>query len=226
MTSAASQSIELTEFRLRLSRPVSRGEAPQLRGFFGRKFEDQVLMHNHKPDGEPIYQYPRVQFKVLDSMAVLIGINEGSELLQRLWLEIDETKLGDEQLPVLEAQIETREEQLCVTTEPIEYRFLTPWLALNQRNFHAYVGSHNQRFRKDELSRILVGNCLGMAKCLGIRFTEHIAADCRGLTSIKTTLKGTGMIGFVGRFSLNLMIPEYLGLGKSVSRGFGTVSSS
>jgi len=44
------------------------------------------------------------------------------------------------------------------------------------------------------------------------------------LTSIKTSLKGKGMIGFVGKFSVNLRIPDYIGLGKSVSRGFGTVS--
>jgi len=218
--------IRISECRLRLARKVRAHEAPQLRGFFGRKFEDEVLMHNHRPDGEPIYQYPRVQFKVLDSSAVLMGINEGSDLLQRLWLDIDQTKLGDEELGVLEAQFETRDEELHVTTEPMEYRFVTPWLALNQKNFRSYVGSRNQGFRKDELSRILVGNCLGLAKSLGIRFQDRIAADCRGLTSIKTKLKGKGMIGFVGKFSVNLKIPEYIGLGKSVSRGFGTIEKS
>jgi hypothetical protein len=182
-------------------------------------------MHNHQPDGTPIYQYPRVQFKVLDSVALLLGVNEGSQLLQRLWPEIDETRRGDEQLAVLDAHFETHCEQLQVTAEPVEYRFATPWLALNQKNFREYTGSRNQRYRKDELSRILVGNCLGMAKSLGIRFPERIEADCSRLTSIKTSLKGQGMIGFVGRFSLNLRIPEHIGLGKSVSRGFGTVAS-
>jgi hypothetical protein len=210
---------------LRLARKIKAHETPQLRGFFGRKFEDKVLMHSHRPDGEPIYQYPRVQFKVLDSTAVLMGINEGSELLQRLWLDIDQTKLGNEQLDVLEAQFETRDEEIGVTVEPFEYRFVTLWLALNQKNYRSYIGSHNQRFRKDELARILVGNCLGLAKSLGIRFHDHVAADCRGLTSIKTALEGHGMIGFVGKFWVNVALPEYIGLGKSVSRGFGTVAT-
>lgn len=215
--------IDVSECRLRLARPIRQYEAPALRGFFGRKFEEEVLMHNHEPDGIPIYQYPRVQFKVLASTALLLGINEGSELLQRLWLEIDETRLGDEQLAVLESQFETRTEHLEVTAEPIKYRFATPWLALNQKNFHEYTGTHNQRTRKDELSRILVGNCLGLAKSLGIRFTDHIAADCSRLTSIKTSLKGQAMIGFVGKFTVNLTLADCIGLGKSVSRGFGTV---
>lgn len=224
-STTTTDTIQISECRLRLARPVRQHEAPALRGFFGRKFEEQVLMHNHGADGELIYQYPRVQFKVLDRAAVLLGINEGSQLLQQLWLGIDRATLGDEQLEVLESHFETRDEPIGVTTQPLEYRFATPWLALNQKNFHEYTRTRNQRHRKDELARILVGNCLGLAKSLGIRFADRIAADCRGLTSIKTSLKGNGMIGFVGKFSVNLQLPEYLGLGKSVSRGFGTVSN-
>ena len=31
------------------------------------------------------------------------------------------------------------------------------------------------------------------------------------------------MLGFFGTFSVNFEIPDYWGIGKSVSRGFGTV---
>ncbi len=31
------------------------------------------------------------------------------------------------------------------------------------------------------------------------------------------------MLGFLGTFSVNFEIPNYWGIGKSVSRGFGTV---
>lgn len=222
----SSFTIQISECRLRLRCALRAGEVPALRSFFGRKFEDDIFMHNHQPDGTPIYQYPRVQFKVIDREALLLGINEGSDTLKKLWLEFDQARLGDNQLEVLESRFETREESINSTAEPVEYRFATPWLALNQKNFREYVGSRNQRFRKDELSRILVGNCLGMAKSLDIRFADRISADCRGLTSIKTTLKGSGMIGFVGKFSLNAELPEYIGLGKSVARGFGTVERS
>jgi hypothetical protein len=74
----------LTTLRLQLARPLRTGEAPALRGFFGRQFEDEVLMHNHGPNDELVYQYPRIQFKVLDRFAYLIGINEGAELLQQV----------------------------------------------------------------------------------------------------------------------------------------------
>jgi len=31
------------------------------------------------------------------------------------------------------------------------------------------------------------------------------------------------MLGFLGKFSVNFEIPDYWGIGKAVSRGFGTV---
>jgi len=40
-------------------------------------------------------------------------------------------------------------------------------------------------------------------------------------TSIK--FKGKDVIGFLGTFQVNFNLPYYIGLGKSVSRGFGTI---
>ncbi|MCA9199775.1 MAG: hypothetical protein KDA87_19680 [Planctomycetales bacterium] len=224
--STIQNSVMTAKLRLQLARPMRTGEAPALRGFFGRQFEDEVLMHNHGPNAQLIYQYPRVQFKVLDRHAYVIGLNEGGELLQQLWLGIDQTRIGSEELSVLQSDLQTETATIEVTDEPIRYRFVTPWLALNQKNFQEYTSSRSQSFRREKLNRTLVGNCLGMCKSLGIRLSDHITADCAGLHSIKATLKGQGMIGFVGTFSINLHLPNHLGLGKSVSRGFGTIERS
>ncbi|MEK6590942.1 MAG: CRISPR-associated endonuclease Cas6 [Nitrospinota bacterium] len=43
------------------------------------------------------------------------------------------------------------------------------------------------------------------------------------LKEVPTSLKGTPMLGFIGTFSVNFEIPDYWGIGKSVSRGFGTI---
>jgi hypothetical protein len=84
--------MHITDLRLQLVRPLRAGESPALRGFLGRKFEDEVLLHNQGPNDERINQYPRVQFKVLDRFAYLIGIDEGSKLLQRPRLDVDPTR--------------------------------------------------------------------------------------------------------------------------------------
>ena len=215
--------LAVARLRLHLERPLRSGEAPALRGFFGNKFEDEVLLHNHGPNDELIYQYPKVQYKVIDRVANVIGIEEGANVLERLWLSIDQTKIGDQELKVLESQFQWVAEAIIISPQPNKYRFATPWLALNQQNFREYTQLRTTEAQCDKLNRTLVGNTLSLCKSIGIFLQERLIADCSKLTTIRTTLKGQPMVGFVGDFSLNLQIPDLLGLGKSVSRGFGTI---
>jgi hypothetical protein len=63
-----------------------------------------------------------------------------------------------------------------------------------------------------------------MSKYLGVHLEkEQIIQTDTQLKQTKAILKGKQMMGFKGIFKANFMIPNYLGLGKSVSRGFGTI---
>src|SRR4051794_29428384 len=95
--------LEVTEYRLNLGRPLSPGEATHLRGFFGSVFAGEERLHHHRPDGSLVYDYPRVQFKVLGRTAHLIGVDDGGEVVERLWREVEVARLGGEELPVLDA---------------------------------------------------------------------------------------------------------------------------
>ncbi len=215
--------IDVTEYHLRLDRAMHTGESPQLRGFFGRAFADEVLLHHHQSDGSLLYKYPRVQFKILQKTALLLGIAEGSELLSRLWLNVDHTTIGKENLPVIESKIIKRIEVLGETIEPVHYCFLTPWMALNQKNERGYVREKIQQKRFALLEKILVGNCLSLSKSLGYPINLQLNADCSRLQEVRCSLKGIPMRGFVGSFQINFLLPDKIGLGKSVSRGFGTL---
>ena len=74
------------------------------------------------------------------------------------------------------------------------------------------------------LQRALCRNILSMAKGLSCWLTpdQRLSVDLKVIEK-KILLRGESMIGFRGLFKTNFMIPDYLGLGKSVSRGFGTV---
>ncbi|HSR50597.1 MAG TPA: CRISPR-associated endonuclease Cas6 [Acidobacteriota bacterium] len=215
--------LPVTEYRLLLERPLQRSEAPQLRGFFGRRFEEAVLLHHHRSDGSLIYRYPRVQFKVLKSTAVLVGLAEGASLLETLWMQVERATLATESLAVLEARVLRRTAELGCNSAAVEYSFITPWLALSQKNHQAYRQAKYRDQRRKLLERILIGNVLSISKSFGYEVRQQLEADCRRLRPIRTSLKGTPMVGFVGRFRLNFNLPELAGCGKSVSRGFGTV---
>ena len=75
-----------------ISPTTSSRRGVHLRGFFGREFANEVLLHHHEVDGSFRYAYPKVQFKVLDQTAYLIGLAEGAELVTRLWSDVDQCK--------------------------------------------------------------------------------------------------------------------------------------
>jgi hypothetical protein len=215
--------LDLIDYSLKLSRGLIPAEATQLRGFFGTAYEDEIHLHNHYPDGSPRYTYPRVQFKVLDKTAFLIGIAEGAELVTRLWGQVEVTRIGCEELPVLEASLVRRRENFGDCAEQLSYRFRTPWLGLNQDNHQRYCQCVSETERRALLGRILLGNCLSVAKSFGHQVTSRLAAEVGKLKRIDTRLKGVPMIGFLGTFRINFYLPDRIGIGKSVSRGFGTV---
>ena len=215
--------VDLVELWLKFPRPLQLGEAIHLRGFFGRAFSDEVMLHHHEAHGRLRYAYPKVQFKVLDRTAHLIGLADGAALVTRLWAEVDQARIGTEVLPVLEAGLSRRAEQLGESEGAILFRFRTPWLGLNQENHAKYQAATGSKDRQALLEHALVGNCLSLAKGFGHWVGARITADCQGLRPVEAGLKGVGMVGFVGTFRVNFHIPEHAGIGKSVSRGFGTV---
>jgi len=62
-----------------------------------------------------------------------------------------------------------------------------------------------------------------MSKSLGYTVPVPIKANINRLEEVQMFLKGIVMLGFLGTFSVNFNLPDYIGLGKSVSRGFGTI---
>jgi Cas6b C-terminal domain len=164
-----------------------------------------------------------VQFKILDQTAHVLGLAEGATLVTRLWSVVDQTRIGSEILPVLEAGLTRRRECLGEAETSLLYRFRTPWLGLNQENHFLYEAQSDPAGRLAVLERAIVGNCLSLAKGFRHWVEGRIAADCRGLKPVPAGLKGVAMVGFVGTFRVNFHIPDHAGIGKSVSRGFGTV---
>lgn len=123
----------------------------------------------------------------------------------------------------MEKEINVKEESIGLQDKNSSYSFITPWLALNEQNYEKYKAIKSWQEKKELLAKILVGNIISMSKGLGYTVPEPIKANIFKLKEISASLKGTPMLGFLGSFTVNFEIPDYFGLGKSVSRGFGTV---
>ena len=199
-----------------------RGDAARLRGFFATTFNEYALLHQHVTD-RLIYKYPLIQYKMLEGGPLVLGINEGADVLKEIYDKFNEIKLGETKYSIMERGITMKSEEFGCTEEIHSYRFATPWLALSQDNYPKYLNGSREE-RKDLLRRILVGNLLSASKGLGYVAKEHIRLEVGQMRDEICLLKGMKVTGIRGEFTATFAIPQFMGLGKSVSRGFGAVT--
>lgn len=195
-------------------------DAHKLRGYFGNFFkEHSPLLHNHFEDGSLRYAYPLVQYKVIENTPYLVGLAEGAKLLIELFLKIKQIDLEGVHYPILSKNITNKIFELNNTNELFEYRFVTLWMALNENNYRKYIKNSQE---EKLLRTILTGNILSFYKGIGYWTKQEILLKTR-LEERKTKFKDQSMLAFSGSFVCNATLPDYIGLGKAVSRGFGTI---
>ena len=69
------------------------------------------------------------------------------------------------------------------------------------------------------------GVCRGVAQYArsGEPWEFFLQASYEAASNLRRPSSFDGVIGFLGTFQVNFDFPDYIGLGKSVSRGFGTI---
>jgi hypothetical protein len=77
---------------LKSDRPVEETSA-KLRGFFATRFTEYALLNQHINVDKLLYRYPRIQYKILEGEAVVLGIEEGAEVLKEIYDKYDELTL-------------------------------------------------------------------------------------------------------------------------------------
>lgn len=195
-------------------------DSEKIRGYLGNKYEELDILHNHK-NNKFIYRYPKVQYKIINDKPIIIGIEEGSNVITNIGLNEDELIIGDKSINTFEKKISINNDKYGISNDYIKYRFLSPWIALNQKNINEYISS--SEIEKEEiLKKILIGNIISMSK--GLNYTVEEQVKCWiNLEKIQINIKNIKHIGFVGEFKVNFNIPDYFGIGKNVSKGFGTI---
>ncbi|MCS6809279.1 MAG: CRISPR-associated endonuclease Cas6 [Bacteroidota bacterium] len=214
--------VRFPELRLRTR------DAHKLRGFFGTLFrEHSTLLHNHHIDehGEEHvrYSYPLVQYKILDGIPTLVGLQEGSTVLTNLFLDMRHITIENITYTINHKNIHRTDVECGIADTLYEYSFATLWFALNQHHFERYQ-TLSKPERLEMLNAILRGNILSFFKGVNIWLMDRVMTSLRITGTVPMSFKNHRMIGFHANFTANVLLPEWIGLGKSVGRGFGTIT--
>ena len=211
-------SVQLPELRL------SSFDIPKLRGSVANQYRNFDLLHNHMEQDKVLYRYPQIQFKTINKIPTMIGILEGCNVLKDLFFELEQININGKDFPISQKSIDTLTDcPLGQTLELYTYRFIQPWMALNQNNHKKYQNLPSP-MRNQFLAKILRGNLMSLSK--GFNYFIPKMNELETYVDLKPAprnFKNNRMLCFTGTFTTNFLIPKYLGIGKQVSRGFGTV---
>ena len=194
--------------------------ASKIRGFIGNEFKEYNLLHNHY-GRKYIFTYPKVQYKVLNDKILIFGLNEGGNILKKIFSDLNYLDL-DKKYHISEKIIHEEIFDIKPTSDEKHYKFVTPWIGLNTNNYQKYKKINNWKDKKILLNNIIVGNILSLSKGLGIIVNKKLYAKSF-LNEEYVTYKSVKMNAFKGEFKIHYDLPDYIGIGKGVSQGFGCV---
>ena len=213
--------------RIIFSSKIRNNEIPLFRGAILSVMKQQgdILFHNHISDNVYNYSYPLIQYKKIRSLASIVAIEEGTEVIgQLLNKDFSSLRIGAEKR---DFQIESViPDRIFVQVWQTEFNYrIRRWLALNSDNYLKYLSLSTLIERITLLETILKGNLLSICKGLGIYISEELIVKITSLSEpylIKN--KGVKIMAFDIEFASNLSLPNFIGVGKNASIGYGIIT--
>lgn len=192
----------------------------ELRSHLAGKLGEYTALHKGTTSGY-IYRYPVVQCKQIKNSLIALGISQGADFLFGHTRGLKEISEGTSACTILERDTAIRPGEFG-TGALQTYEFLTPWLALNQQNAKKFYTLKGKAERDAFMHSILINNLGMLAKSLDYTIPEPIQCEAKIRFRIDRIERENVMV-FLGKFRTNLTIPDYFGIGQSVSGGFGTI---
>lgn len=210
---------------IRFGNPISQSEIECFRGAVIHAMEDaNILFHNHLEDEKLRYSYPLIQYKRINGKAAILCIGEGTEAIGEFFSACDfDVRIGERQVRLEVEKINAGQTLVQLWQDMFTYR-IRKWLPFNQENYEKYMALDSMAERYAMLERLLTGNILSFAKGQGIHFEGQV--ECKITAAAEPRVipyKGVKMMSFDAEFKTNVSIPDFVGLGKGVSLGRGTV---
>ncbi len=200
-------------------------ELPSFRGaVIASLNEKDILFHNHTENGVS-YRYPRIQYKRIHKKAAIVCIKEGIKVIGELFLSGNLSyRIGERTVEMRIESINTYNTDIDFCDPPKAYRLLN-WLPLNSENYKEFLSMEGMAQRITFLEHKLIGNLLSFFTEIGFRAEKQIELHITDITGQRLArYKNVRLMAFDVEFKVNLTLPQYIGIGKSASVGYGILT--
>lgn len=218
--------IKIKLLRIQFDTDIEAYEIPAFRGaVIAKTGNEHIIFHNHLNDREFLYGYPVIQYKRIGKNPAIICIDYGVDEIHHLFYNTNlEIVVGQRPVSLVVKNLQMQQYNLQVWEKHFEYR-LYNWLALNQENYEKYQALKDELSQTLFLENILKANIISFAKGVKWDIDKQISLRIDALIKAKIVpYKQQKLLAFDIRFRSNVFLPDFVGLGKGVSLGFGTVS--
>ncbi len=218
---SSSPAIRTVTLKIITDKPVKKTPY-QVKGVFMRQYPDEEIIPLLDGRYRDRFLYPRVQVKILNEQIYVVGINEGVDSIMAMADKFDFLDFGNITFQVLDVDLEERDDLFRPITRMIRYRFITPWIALNQTTGIRYRYLNSME-KMNYLSRLLSQNIVFLAREMGMQLEEKVFTRLSLTSLFPKTVDETYWGAFNGEFRTNFILPNYLGIGNGITRGYGAL---
>ncbi len=219
--------MKIRTFLIKFTAEIRQSEIPLFRGAINAILEENhsILFHNHTDDGFR-YSYPLIQYKRIGGKAAIMCVGEGTEVIGEFFSRQElSLQIGKRSIVCEVDEIVAKYHNITITEELIPYR-IRKWLPFNSENYETYMKAKGIVEKYQILEKIMTGNILSMAKGLEMTIETPLCVKLEEIIdTYNVTFKGIKMMSFDLDFMANITIPDFLGLGKGVSHGFGNITN-
>lgn len=202
-------------------------EVPAFRGAIIKKVgQENLLFHNHLSENDFLYKYPLIQYKKINRQAGIMCIEYGVEEIHKYFDKKDwDIKIGERWIEMKIANLNMNQFNMQVWNHQFNYN-IKNWIALNKNNYPKFLEIKSDEEKISFLENVMKGNILSFAKGIDWTIDKPIEIKIKEIKNQKLiSYKGNKLMGFDADFNSNVFLPNYIGLGKGVSLGFGIVKS-
>jgi len=194
----------------------------QVKGVFMRQFPDEPIIPMLDGSYRDRFLYPRVQVKILNEQIYIIGIHEGVDPVLSVAEKFEIFDFGNITFQIQDCDIENIDQQFIPSSRLVRYRFITPWVALNHMTGGKYKFLTNQE-KPSYLNRLLGQNIIFVANEVGVDLEDNIFTKVKVSSLFPRPVDENKWGAFMGEFKTNFLLPNYIGVGNGITRGFGTI---
>lgn len=191
------------------------------RSYLNKKLDAYSALSRNDTAGF-IHRYPVLQCKQIKAELIVTGISQGASCLFQLTHDQTELGAGESTCRITASDPTIQAEPFGVMDTVSTYEFLTPWLALNQQNKKKFYDLKGKAPRDAFMQKLLMAQLNTLAKSLDYEITAPITCEAK-VRFRRERINRENVMVFIGKFWTNLAIPDFLGIGQSVSQGYGTM---